>query len=113
MNKTAKSGQVAIALLTVVVFAVCVFFPCGTSYVYAAAKNEAPVNTPAEKNVMVNVNKASTEELQTVRGIGPAIAGRIIQYRSEHGLFSRIEDLTSVRGISNAKFQKIKNQVTI
>lgn len=62
---------------------------------------------------MVNINKATAEELDTIKGIGPALADRIIKYREQNGAFKSVDDLSKVRGISGAKFQKIKAQVTI
>ena len=76
---------------------------------YAATK-DATVATP---QTVVNLNKATSEELQTVRGIGPALAERIMKYREEHGRFEKADDLVNVRGIGEAKFQKIKNQISI
>ena len=78
----------------------------------APAPKEAKVQTQTAQQV-VNLNKASLEELQIVRGIGPAIADRIMQYRQEHGRFEKLEDITQVKGIGEAKFQKIKTQITI
>lgn len=77
----------------------------------AAPKSEVQVQAQALK--MVSINKAGNEELQLVRGIGPALAERIIQYREEHGPFRKVEDLANVRGIGEAKFQKIKDQISI
>jgi comEA protein len=69
--------------------------------------------TKASEEKVVNVNKATLEELVTVRGIGPALAERIIQFRKEKGPFQRLEDLVNVRGIGTAKLEKIKSQVTV
>ena len=77
----------------------------GLEHLYAAPKANV-VQT-------VDINKAGVEELQTVRGIGPALAERIVQFRRENGSFERLDDLAKVRGIGGAKFQKIKTQVTI
>lgn len=77
---------------------------------YAAPKAEQ--NSPASAKV-VNVNKADLGELQTVRGIGPVIAERIVQYRNEHGPFAHIDDVVNVHGIGQAKFEKIKNQLSV
>ncbi len=77
---------------------------------FAAPKAEMQIETQAK---VVNLNKAGVEELQTLRGIGPAIASRIVQYREAHGNFEKIEDLVSVGGIGQAKLQKIKTQVTV
>jgi len=67
----------------------------------------------AQPTVMVNVNKATTEELIKVRGIGPVMAKRIIEHRDKNGMFKSIDDLTQVQGIGGNKLQRIKDQVTV
>ncbi len=62
---------------------------------------------------LVDINHADLQELQRIKGVGPAIAQRIIEYRNAHGSFSRVEDLLNVRGIGNAKLTQIRSQVTI
>jgi competence protein ComEA len=61
----------------------------------------------------VNINTATTEELQTLSGIGPAKASAIIAYREENGPFQKIEDLLNVSGIGDASLEKIKEQITV
>jgi comEA protein len=63
--------------------------------------------------VMVNVNKATIEELVKVRGIGPVMAKRIIEHREKNGAFKSIDDLTQVQGIGGNKLQRIKDQVMV
>ena len=67
----------------------------------------------AQPPVMVNVNKATAEELIKVRGIGPVMAKRIIEYRDKNGAFKAIEDLAQVQGIGGNKLQRIKDQVMV
>lgn len=62
---------------------------------------------------VVNVNQAGAEELQTVRGIGPKLAERIMAYRAEQGLFKQVDDLVNVRGISQAKLEKMRSQISV
>ena len=62
---------------------------------------------------LISVNKASSEELQQVNGIGPALAERIISYRDANGGFKSIDDLKQVKGIGDLKYEKIKSQVTM
>lgn len=61
----------------------------------------------------VNINTATQEELDSLPGIGPSIAQRIIEYRNENGKFSKIEDLQNVKGIGDSKYDEIKDNVTV
>ena len=61
----------------------------------------------------VSINKADTNELQTVRGVGPALAERIMTYRQANGGFKALEQLKEVKGIGDAKFEKLKDQITL
>lgn len=79
----------------------------------AEAKKEAKPGIQQAIPAVVNINSAGSEELQALKGVGPALAERILQYRTEHGKFEHAEDLTQVRGIGPAKFEKMKAQVTI
>ncbi len=65
------------------------------------------------KNKKVNINNATKSELETLPGIGEAMANRIIEYREQNGKFQKIEDLKNVKGIGEAKFDKIKELVTV
>ncbi|WP_184308633.1 helix-hairpin-helix domain-containing protein [Anaerosolibacter carboniphilus] len=61
----------------------------------------------------VNINQASAAELETLNGIGEALAGRIIQYRAEKGEFKDIKDIMKVSGIGEKKFEGLKDQITV
>lgn len=64
-------------------------------------------------NSLVNINTAGIDELMTLSGIGESMANDIINYRSEHGFFLSIEEIMNVPGIKEAKFSRIKNQITV
>lgn len=64
-------------------------------------------------NGLININTASIEELKVLPGIGDAVAGKIVSYRTENGNFSCIEDIMKVSGIKNKLFSKIKDQITV
>ncbi len=61
----------------------------------------------------VNINTASLEELMRLDGVGPAMAARIMEYRSEHGLFSSADELKEVKGMGEKKFSAIKDYVEV
>lgn len=63
--------------------------------------------------VKVNVNSASQTELETISGVGPSLAAKIINYREKNGKFKSIEELKNVSGIGEAKFEGIKDFVDI
>lgn len=74
----------------------------------------APEPTPPPQPVgKININTANSSELQQLSGIGPVLASRIIDYRNNTSLFYKIEDIKSVKGIGDATFEKIKNNITV
>lgn len=86
------------------------------SQVQAAAngtKGSPAAGTKTAEGGIVNINTASAEELDTLPGIGPAMAKRIIEYRETEGSFSAVEDIKKVRGIGEAKFQKLRDRICI
>ena len=60
------------------------------------------------KTSKININSATQTELETLPGIGPSTALKIINYRKEKGKFNKIEDIKNVNGIGESKFNKIK-----
>lgn len=66
-----------------------------------------------EKILLININKASQSELESLPGIGPSIALKIILYRQENGNFLQIEDIKNVQGIGESKFENIKQFICI
>lgn len=70
-------------------------------------------NSTTTKNTIVNINKANSEELQTLQGIGESTAAKIIEYRKQNGEFKQIEDIKNVPGIGNSKFEAIKENIKV
>ncbi len=66
-----------------------------------------------EKEVKININKATQTEIETLPGIGPSTALKIINYRNEHGKFKNIEDIKNVSGIGDSKFENIKEYICV
>ena len=61
----------------------------------------------------VNINTASSEELRTLNGVGPATAEKIIRYREDKGSYKKIEDLKNVDGIGEKTFDKLKDYIVV
>ena len=64
-------------------------------------------------NNKININKATQTELETIPGIGPSTALKIINYRKENGKFTSLEDIKNISGIGDSKYKKIKNYICI
>ncbi len=81
----------------------------------ALAREAKAAVAPAQQvqMVKVNLNQAGLEELESIKGVGPALAERISTYRKDNGNFKTIEDLRNVKGIGQAKFDRIKDQITV
>lgn len=61
----------------------------------------------------VNLNTATLAELQTLPGVGPVLAQRIVDYRDQHGPFATVADLRKVSGIGDARYNDLKARVTV
>ena len=61
----------------------------------------------------VNINTSKVEELESIDGIGRALANRIIEYREQNGKFKSIDDLKNVSGIGDKKFEAIKEKISV
>ena len=61
----------------------------------------------------VDLNSATAEQLQQVPGIGPSTAKAIVNFRQKSGPFQKVEDLLAIKGISKARFEKMRPYLTI
>ena len=82
-------------------------------------KKEAGIEDSPEKiqqnweEKKININTATEQELESLKGIGPATAKNIIRYREEYGGFSRIEEIKNVKRIGDKIFEKIKANICV
>jgi len=68
---------------------------------------------PGSDSDLININTASSFELESLPGIGPTTAGKIITYRDENGPFVSIEDIINVSGIGPGTYERIKDLITV
>lgn len=61
----------------------------------------------------VDLNTASVEELQAVKGVGASKAEAIVQYRKQHGPFKRVDDLDSVKGFGKKTVERLRSEFTV
>lgn len=85
--------------------------------VQTLADTTVAANLPAESDpvvsTIININTATAEQFQTLPGIGPVLAERIIAYRNEHGAFESVGELVNVSGIGEKILENIWDMVTI
>jgi 5'-nucleotidase len=86
----------------------------GIDLVVGGHSHTLPAEYPTvAERPLVNINTASAEELEALPGIGPVIAQRIVDYRTEHGPFQMIEEIEGVSGIGPARFAQIKGLISV
>lgn len=78
-----------------------------------ASKTSSPEQGKNASGEMVNINTADVDGLKKLKGIGPAMAQRIIDYREANGSFQAPEDIMQVKGIGKSKYAKLKEQIAI
>ena len=66
-----------------------------------------------KNNSKININTANISELKQITGIGESTANKIIDYRENVRKFKKIEDIKEVKGIGDAKYESLKNMITI
>jgi len=73
----------------------------------------APVKPSAAPAAIVNLNTATQAQLESLPGLGPKVAERILEYREKNGKFKNVEDLMNVKGIGEKSFLKLKPLLTV
>lgn len=82
------------------------------SQILAVPAEQSGVSSAADE-VRVNINTADSVTLQTIPGIGPSKAERIIEYRNTQGRFQSIDDIKNISGIGDKTFESIKKYITV
>ena len=83
-------------------------------YVGYVPKVSSSAKGPKQKfNGIVNINRGTKVEFDSLQGIGPVIAGRIVSYRNQNGSFMALEDLLKVSGIGPKTLERIRARLTL
>ena len=110
MIKLTKDEKTVLFLLLI-----CLFV--GTSTLYYKKLHKPPSDSLqidiTESVQKININHATARELMTLRGIGPALAERIISYRTTHGHFKEKEEIKEIKGVGDVSYNRIKNYITV
>ena len=86
---------------------------CAGQVAAAQVREAAPSDAQRMQSELIDLNTATSVQLETLPGVGPRTAERILEYRREHGGFERIEDLMDVRGIGERTFLRLRPLVTV
>jgi competence protein ComEA len=74
---------------------------------------EAPAILNNSSSELININTASQAELESLPGIGPTTAQKIIQYREQNGPFVSTQDIINVSGIGPGTYERLKDLITV
>lgn len=85
----------------------------GDTVTNLSLKSERIKNKKETFDTLIDINQATSKELEILPGIGPVLAQRIIEERNRVGKFSNQEDLIKVKGIGKKKLDKIKDKIII
>jgi len=78
-----------------------------------AGSSQSTEKSSSTQGGLININTADQSEIESLPGIGPALAERIIQYREENGLYRVPEDIKNVSGIGEKRYEEIKDKITV
>jgi len=83
----------------------------GQQVVVPGPHNAETADTGKGVGGLISLNRATEAELETLPGVGPVLAGRIVSHRESHGPFEEVEDLLQVPGIGEAKLASLRDLV--
>lgn len=76
-------------------------------------KGEGVLEDKSKTSGKININTATQTELETLSGIGPSMALKIIEYRNKNGEFKALQDIKNVPGIGSTKYEAIKENIEV
>jgi competence protein ComEA len=78
-----------------------------------AGADAPPRPTAAQSPELVNINTASEGELTSLKGVGPAVAKRIVEYRQTNGEFKKPEDIQKVQGVGKRLWEQNRQRIAV
>jgi competence ComEA-like helix-hairpin-helix protein len=119
-NRRPSPRRAALALLLIIIHTplavfntACVKLPRRAQSAAITSPTTQPASHTTQTAPLVNINRASREELARLPGIGEGLAARIVEHRERYGAFRRAEHLLLVRGISERRFEQLRDLVTV
>ncbi|MBM7333468.1 DNA uptake protein [Alcanivorax marinus] len=85
----------------------------GVPWAQAAPEATPAADSPAAATASINLNTASAEQLQQLRGIGPAMAARIVDWREQEGPFTSVDQLMAIKGIGEKTLARFRDRLTL
>ena len=70
-------------------------------------------SNPIELGERLDINAAGRKDLESLPGIGPVLAGRIVEFQTRNPPFRRVEEILIIRGIGRRKFQALRNRIRV
>ena len=120
MEKQEKRGKIYYLLLALTVVFLCAVgllslrdraFTAPDTYTVKTERSASEDVIP--ERTLLDINTATAEQLEDLMGIGPVLAQAIVDYRTEHGPFSSVDELLEVSGIGAGKLAGLEGQVTV
>ena len=119
-----KKAKIAILSVSLIFMCVMIGFLIGRlsakNHVILSSQNTSTDNADSAaetvsviENGRININLATSQQLQMLPNIGDVLAERIVTYRSEHGPFDTVDDLTLVDGIGEKRLEALRQYITV
>ncbi|MCF7870987.1 MAG: helix-hairpin-helix domain-containing protein [Candidatus Omnitrophica bacterium] len=94
-----------------IAIAFIIFLGTTIRYFNLEVKNESIPQSDSKRFKVININQATSSELQKIPGLGPVLSRRVIEYRKAHSFFKTISDLEKVKGIGKKKVKIIAEYI--
>ncbi|MDD5196666.1 MAG: helix-hairpin-helix domain-containing protein [Candidatus Omnitrophota bacterium] len=107
LNLTQEERKVMLFLVTIALIGV------GSNFLIKQFSTAKSIACFSQDLARINLNSADKKLLMGISGIGEKIAGRIIEYRQKRAGFSNVDELKAIKGITDSKFAKIKEYLTV